>query len=131
MNSECHTDPFALPSAIDKAAADGVFDNLPLSGKPLNLPATHDPDWWIKQRIEDGDVDRDALLPTVVLLRKERERMVQTVGLLRSEADVRAHIASYNERVKTDRRENPHPALLAPVLDEDEWVRIWLKAQDS
>ncbi len=118
-------DPFAIPSAIDKAAADGVFENLPLAGTPLNLPPSDDPMWWIRQRLEDDDVDRDALLPPVVLLRREHDEMKETVGLLRTEAEVRAHIADYNERVLRNRWESPHPTLLAPELDADAWVQWW------
>lgn len=40
----------------------------------LDLPDTHDPDWWVNQRIASGDIDSEALLPVVVLLRKEYER---------------------------------------------------------
>ena len=51
-----------VESAIEAAARRGDFDDLPGAGKPLNLPDTDDPDWWVNQRIASGDIDSEALL---------------------------------------------------------------------
>lgn len=118
-------DPFTVQSAVDKAAAEGFFDNSPLAGKPLNLPRIEDPNWWITQRLRDDDIDRDALLPTVILLKRERDAMPDTLQALPTEEAVRAHLHEYNERVRRDRTENPHPSLLAPILDVEAWVDKW------
>lgn len=118
-------------NAIDKAAAEGLFDNLPLAGKPLRLPSTHDENWWIKQRLADHEFDRDALLPIVVLLRREHDDMEATVGALTSEDAVRDHLTDYNERVSRDRAENPHPRLLAPHVDVEEWVQRWRRERGA
>lgn len=54
-----------VESAIEEAVRRGDFDDL---------PASYDPDWWVKQRIANGEIDPRVLLPVVVLLRKEYER---------------------------------------------------------
>ncbi len=38
---------------IEDAMQEGKFDNLPGAGKPLEgLTGQHDPDWWIRRKIE-------------------------------------------------------------------------------
>lgn len=125
-----------IPTAADRAAAAGVFDNLPLAGAQLELPEVHDPDWWIKSRIASGEFDREALLPAVVVLRKEHDALADTVLALASEQAVRDYVEDYNERA---RRENSaavqevrppsgvsaEASLLAPIADVEEWVSHW------
>lgn len=120
-----------IEGAIDQAIARGDFDDLPGAGKPLNLPSRHDPDWWIKQRLEEGDVDRDALLPPVVLLRREHDRRDETLAELSDERSVREYARDYTERVHADRGANPLARMLAPELDPEEAVARWreLRAQ--
>ena len=95
-----------VESAIEAAARRGDFDDLPGAGKPLDLPDTHDPDWWVNQRIASGDIDSSALLPVVVLLRKEYERRDETLAVLPDEKAVREYAADYRA-VHEDRRANP------------------------
>lgn len=114
-----------IEGAIDQAIARGDFDDLPGAGKPLKLPTGHDPDWWIKQRLEEGDVDRDALLPPVVLLRREHDRREETLAELGDEQSVREWARDYNERVLADRAANPMARMLAPELDPQEVVDRW------
>lgn len=110
---------------VDAAVARGDFDDLPLAGTPLHLPSSHDPDWWIKQRIREGDVDRDALLPVVVLLRREFARRDETLTELRSEQSARDYAEDYTRRVRDDRLRNPWARMLAPEMDVEETVRRW------
>lgn len=114
-----------VEAALEEAIARGDFDDLPGAGKPLDLPDTHDPDWWIKQRLAGDDVDRDALLPPVVLLRREFERRDETLSELQDEQAVRDYAADFTERVHQDRRDNPFQHLLAPAWDEDDAVERW------
>ncbi|KDS93273.1 hypothetical protein DHOM_06835 [Dermabacter hominis 1368] len=128
-----------IPTAADRAAAAGVFDNLPLAGAQLELPDVHDPDWWIKSRISSGEFDREALLPAAVVLRKEHDALADTVLALASEQAVRDYVEDYNERA---RRENGVAArevglrsgaggealLFAPLTDVEEWVSHWHRA---
>jgi hypothetical protein len=47
---------------IRQAAERGEFTGLPGAGKPLRLRHVGDPDWWIKQKIEDEDLHFDPKL---------------------------------------------------------------------
>lgn len=125
--SEPLGDPGArrIESAIDQAIARGDFDDLPGAGKPLNLPARHDPDWWIAQRLADDDLDRDALLPAVVLLRREAESLDETLAELAEEDQVREALADFNTRVRDDRLRHPEARMLAPTVDVEERVERW------
>lgn len=130
-----------IPTAADRAAASGAFDNLPLAGMKLELPDVHDPDWWLKSRIASGEFDREALLPAVVLLRKEHDALADTVLELPSERVVREYVEDYNERA---RRENgaavqevrppsgvsAEAPLLAPIADVEEWIARWRRTRE-
>lgn len=119
------SDPFQREDPVDAAIARGEFDDLALAGKPLHLPARHDPDWWIRQRIDEDDVDRDALLPVVVLLRREHDRRDETLAVLPTEQEVREYAEDYTRRVRDDRLRNPLARMLAPEMEPDEAVARW------
>lgn len=53
---------------IRKAIEQGEFDNLPGSGKPLDLPRDHDPDWWINNLMKREGL---VMLPPSIQLRKD------------------------------------------------------------
>lgn len=118
-----------VESAIDQAARRGDFDNLPGAGKPLDLPAAHDPDWWINQRLASGEIDSQALLPVVVLLRKEFEQRHETLAALPSAQAAREYAEDYTERVHQDRRANPFQRMLAPAWDPEDAVARWREAR--
>ncbi|QCR52166.1 DUF1992 domain-containing protein [Brachybacterium sp. SGAir0954] len=110
---------------IEQAIARGDFDDLPGAGKPLKLPSTHDPDWWIKQRLDEEDVDRDALLPVVVLLRREHEQRDDTLRELPDEQSVREYADDFTRRVREDRAASPMARMLAPEMPADAAVERW------
>lgn len=114
-----------VDGAVEEAIARGDFADLPGAGKPLDLPASHDPDWWIKQRLSEDDVDRDALLPVVVLLRREYERRDDTLAALRDEESAREYAEDFTARVRADRAANPLARMLAPELDAEAAVKRW------
>lgn len=114
-----------IEGALEAAIARGDFDDLPGAGRPLDLPETHDPDWWIKRRLEQDDVDRDALLPVVVLLRREHEALEETLAALHTEQQVREYLEDLNERVLADRAANPLARMLAPTVEVEERVTAW------
>lgn len=130
-----------IPTAADRAAASGAFDNLALAGMELELPDVHDPDWWIKSRISSGEFDRETLLPAAVVLRKEHDALADTVLALASEQAVRDYVEDYNERA---RRENSaavqevrppsgvsaEAPLLAPIADVEEWIARWCRTRE-
>lgn len=114
-----------VESALEQAAARGDFDDLPGAGKPLQLPDTHDPDWWVNQRLADGTIDREALLPVVVLLRKEYEHRAETLAELPSAQAAREYAADFTERVHQDRRRHPFQTMLAPAWEEEDAAAQW------
>lgn len=118
-------DDARVQSELEQAIARGDFDDLPGAGKPLDLPASPDPDWWIRQRLAEDDVDRDALLPVVMLLRREYERRDDTLVELRSEQAVREFAAEFTQRVHEDRRANPLARMMAPEMDPEDAVERW------
>lgn len=110
---------------VQRAIARGDFADLPGAGEPLALPRTHDPDWWIRRRLQEDDVDRDALLPVVMLLRREHEGLEEAVAHLPTEQLVSEHLEDYNRRVIADRREHPFARMLAPTVDVPARVQRW------
>lgn len=119
-----------VESAIDQAVRRGDFDNLPGAGKPLDLPAAHDPDWWINQRLASGEIDSQALLPVVVLLRKEFEKRDETLAALPDERAVREYAEAFTERVHQDRRANPFQRMLAPAWDPEDAAARWREVRE-
>ncbi|WP_347041012.1 DUF1992 domain-containing protein [Brachybacterium nesterenkovii] len=111
--------------AIEAAIARGEFDDLPGAGKPLRLPSRHDPDWWIRQRLEGDDIDRDALLPVVMLLRREHDELPEVLAELRDEQQVRELLEDYNRRVQDDRLRHPMARMLAPTVDVEARLEQW------
>lgn len=120
-------DPSGRPveDAVAEAIARGDFDDLPGAGRPLDLPARHDPDWWITRRLAEGDIDPDALLPPVVLLRREHAQIGETLAMLRTEERVREVLEDYNQRVQDDRLRHPMSPMLAPTVDVEARVAAW------
>ncbi|PWH07492.1 DUF1992 domain-containing protein [Brachybacterium endophyticum] len=114
-----------VDGAIEDAIARGDFDDLPGSGKPLELGTHHDPDWWIKQRIAEGEVDPAALLPTVVLLQREFAARDETLVELPDEEAVRAYAEDFTERVMDDRLANPNARMIAPTLEIEPALARW------
>lgn len=114
-----------IEGALEEAIARGDFDDLPGAGQPLDLRDRHDPDWWIKRRLADDDIDRDALLPVVMLLRREAEQMDAVLAELPDEDAVREHVEDFNRRVAEDRLRNPLAVSLAPTLDVQARLQRW------
>ena len=109
---------------VRQAMERGDFDDLPGAGKPIkDLGEHHDPDWWIKKLVERENV---ALLPPSIALRREDAELDATVDRLSSEAEVRRHVADFNERVVAARYRLPEgPPLVTMPRDVDATVAAW------
>ncbi|TDO34692.1 uncharacterized protein DUF1992 [Kribbella sp. VKM Ac-2527] len=106
----------------------GEFDNLALAGKPLpKLAEAHDPDWWVKDFIRREQIDTEVLLPASVQLRKEKERIPETVAKLRTETEVRDYLKDLNERIRIQVRDATGVVVPVGPVDEDEIVEQWLR----
>jgi len=115
----------AVERTIREAIERGEFDDLPGKGKPL--PQLEDPreDWWIRGYVRREGVPSDALLPTGVQLRKEVERLPETVRDLPSEQAVRAVVAALNDRIAAYVRTPDGPVLPVRRPDPDDLVATW------
>jgi Domain of unknown function (DUF1992) len=114
---------------INEAAERGAFDNLPGAGKPL--PKRTDADAaqaWLRDYARREGVSTDDLLPTPLKLRKETERLAETVQDLRSEQEVRAVVADLNRRIVEWRRIPTGPPVFLPLLDAESLVSRWQEA---
>ena len=122
--SQYHEGP--VDRAIREAQQRGEFDDLPGTGKPLNLGDTSDPDWWIKGLIQREQLDMSAALPPGIALRREIERLPQTLSDVPTEAAAREIVEDLNRRVLADRRRLTNgPTVLAPTVDVDELIARW------
>ena len=123
-------------SWIDQQIADaeqrGVFDNLPGAGKPLNLKPEGDGDYgqaWIRDYARREGVPAEEFLPTPLKLRKEIERLAETVEQMRSEEEVRSVVAALNRRIAEWRRVPVGPPIFVRLVDSDEMAARWRQAQ--
>ncbi len=93
-----------VETAIQIAIRQGQFDDLPGAGKPIDgLGTHHDPDWWIRRKIETENLS--GLGPPAILLRAEDRRLDDELDALSREEDVRAMLEDFNRRVIEARRQ--------------------------
>jgi hypothetical protein len=111
---------------INEAAERGAFDNLPGAGKPLPKRTGADAaQAWLQDYLRREGVSADELLPTPLKLRKETERLAETVQDLGSEQEVRAVVADINRRIIEWRRIPTGPPVFLPLLDAESLVGRW------
>jgi hypothetical protein len=125
----------SFTSWIDQQIADaekrGVFDNLPGAGKPLNLKPGGDEDYgqaWIRDYARREGVPTEEFLPTPLKLRKETERLAETLEQMRSEEEVRSVVADLNRRIVEWRRVPLGPPIFVRLVNSDELVARWRQA---
>lgn len=114
-----------VESAIQVAIRRGDFDDLPGAGKPIEgLGTHHDPDWWIRRKIETENLT--GLGPPALLLRVEDRELDDQLDLLGREDDVREVLEDFNRRVIDARRQllGGPPVVTAP-RDVDVEVAAW------
>ncbi len=111
---------------IRTAQERGEFDDLPGSGKPL--PGAGEPldeQWWIKEQIRREGLSGDALLPTPLRLRREIDRLPETVAELTSEQAVREVAAELNRRIVEHLRFPAGPQIAIAPVNVDSLVERW------
>ncbi|WP_337001517.1 MULTISPECIES: J-domain-containing protein [unclassified Microbacterium] len=114
-----------IESAIQVAIRRGEFDDLPGAGKPLEgLGTHHDPDWWIRRKIETENLT--GLGPPAILLRTEDRELNDQLDLLGRESDVRDVLDDFNRRVREARRQlQGGPPVVTSLRDVDAEVAAW------
>ncbi len=120
-----HDRALYVESAIQQAIRRGEFDDLPGAGKPLEgLGTHHDPDWWIRRKIQTEQLT--GLGPPALMLRAEHARFAEHLDALRREEDVRDYVEDFNRRVVDARRQLlGGPPVVTPTHDVDAEVDAW------
>jgi hypothetical protein len=104
----------------------GDFENLSGAGKPL--PGAGQPveeDWWIKEYIHREGISGDALLPPPLRLRKEIERLSDTIAELPTERAVRDAARELNRRITEHLRAPVGPQVAIAPVDVEALVERW------
>lgn len=112
---------------IREATERGEFENLPGAGKPLPGAGNpyHDENTWLRDYLRREGVSGDALLPPSLLLRRDVERLPETVRDAASEPEVRATVAELNRRIVDWLRMPIGPQVPIAPVDADAVVREW------
>ncbi|MGH3366696.1 MAG: DUF1992 domain-containing protein [Nocardioidaceae bacterium] len=116
---------------IERAMADGAFDNLPGAGKPIHaLGSTHDPDWWVKGLIERERLS--GLLPPALALRNEDAEFDEQVDRETTELGVPRLVEDFNARVVEARRQLlGGPPVVTQMRDVAVEVAAWRVRRDE
>lgn len=111
-----HGDP--VEEQIRAAIERGEFDDLPGSGKPLDL-GMDDPAWWVRGKLAEMRT-RDELIEAAQQVDRDRERL----WTLPDERSVRDQVGALNERIEAWNRDHPGDDLLSEV-PLTEALTIW------
>ncbi|WP_243787691.1 DUF1992 domain-containing protein [Saccharopolyspora gloriosae] len=104
----------------------GDFNGLDGTGKPLpGAGQPHDELWWVKGYVEREGLSGEALLPTPLQLRKEIERLPDTVRALPTEQDVRDVAGELNRRIVAWLRTPSGPQVPIATVRIDDLVDRW------
>jgi hypothetical protein len=115
-----------IDQQIDEAKERGAFDNLPGAGKPL--PRRRESDdglTWVRDLLRREGLPTDELLPTPLKLRRQSERLAESVQELASEQEVRAAVAELNRQIAEWRRIPHGPPIFVRLVDADAMVTLW------
>ncbi|GAA1058870.1 DnaJ family domain-containing protein [Agromyces bracchium] len=115
---------------IQQAIRRGEFDDLPGAGKPLAGLGSHDPDWWIRRKIETERLT--GLGPPALTLRVEAAELEERLDRLHREHDVRVALDEFNARVVEARRQLlGGPPVVTPTRDVDAELAAWRGRRDE
>lgn len=128
--------PERYESAVDKAIREaqerGEFDNLPGKGQPLpGLDGPVDDLWWVRGYVRREGLTADDLLPESLHLRRQLERLDDTVAGLPTERAVREHVAALNRQIVRARIVPDGPAVVLRRADPEEVVARWRAARSA
>jgi hypothetical protein len=128
------TMPSQFRSVVDaqiRAAENrGAFDNLPGAGKPIpGLMEPDDPMWWIKGFVQREGVPAAAMLPPSLAMRREIEKLPETLARMRSERAVREHVEDLNRRIRRWIQIPVGPQVQLRPVDVEQVVDEWRAAR--
>ncbi|MBF6352409.1 DUF1992 domain-containing protein [Nocardia flavorosea] len=115
---------------IREATERGEFENLPGSGKPLPGAGSryHDENAWLRDYLRREGLRGDVALPPSLQLRREVERLPETVRELTTEEQVRATVAALNRRIVDWLRVPTGPQVPVAPVDAEQVVAGWRAA---
>src|ERR1700754_3838742 len=104
---------------IREAQKEGKFDNLPGAGKPIpGLDQPFTAERWARDWIQREGGDTRALLSPLLILRRERARLRETIGDIATEPAVREVVRQFNLVLLEEyRRPMNGPLIPVGVLD--------------
>jgi Domain of unknown function (DUF1992) len=121
-----------IDQQIGAAEERGEFDNLPGAGKPL--PRRREADdglAWVRDLLRREGLPADELLPTPLKLRRQSERLAESVHELGSEQEVRAVVAELNRQIVEWRRIPQGPPIFVRLIDPEAMVARWRERQPA
>ncbi len=126
--------PSQFRSVVDAQIRAGeervAFDNLPGAGKPIpGLMEPDDPMWWIKGFVKREGVPADAMLPPSLAMRREIEKLPETLRRLRSEKAVRERVEDLNHRIRRWIQIPVGPQVPLRPVDVEQVVAAWREAR--
>lgn len=113
---------------IREATERGDFEDLPGKGKPLPGAGSRGPideNWWVRGYLRREGLSTDALLPTSLQLRKQIDKLPETLRPLRDERWVRDRVEELNRQIVEHMRHPVGPRIPIRKLDPDEVVAAW------
>lgn len=109
---------------IREATERGEFDNLSGAGKPLRDLSRDGEDWFARSLMEREKLP--PVLPTPLALRREAERIGETVASERSEQAVRDIVEDLNSRIRESyRNRDSGPLIPVRTVNVDRVVGDW------
>lgn len=116
--------PSSVEEQIRRAQRDGLFDDLPGKGKPLeDLGEVYDPGWWAARLVQREQL---SLLPPALELKRKVERELERVGRMRRERDVRRALEELNAEIaRTNASVTSGPSTTIARLDVESIVERW------
>ena len=117
--------------AIQQAMRRGDFDDLPGAGRPIpGLDRVHDPDWWIRRKIEREGLT--GLGPPALTLRTENAELQSRMDAMMSEPAVRELLEDFNARVIAARRQLlGGPPVITPTRDVETELADWRARREA
>lgn len=115
-----------IDQQIAEAQERGAFDDLPGAGQPLpRRSAADDAQAWLRDKLQREGVSTEELLPAPLKLRKQAERLAESVQGLPTEQDVRDAVAELNHRIIEWRRIPLGPQIFVPLVNAEQMVSRW------
>jgi hypothetical protein len=119
-----------IEQQIEKARAEGAFENLPGEGKPLpDLDEVYDPGWWAKKLVQREQI---SILPSALQIRRKVERVLGEIGTLRHDVQVREKLVELNAEIaKANATVTAGPPTQIGPLDIEAIVESWRAHTES